>query len=72
LVIAIFISEGQHVHKGEILVILESMKMQNELRAPFSGTIARVKIVTGESVKQRQILLNIVISDLNTASGNKL
>jgi acetyl/propionyl-CoA carboxylase alpha subunit len=70
LAIAVFISEGQHVQKGEILVILESMKMQNELRAPFSGTISRLKIAAGQSVRQKQTLLNIVISDPNTASGN--
>ncbi len=34
LVIAVQVSEGQEVGKGQILVILESMKMQNELRAP--------------------------------------
>ncbi len=60
LAIAVPIAEGQKVEKGQILVILESMKMQNELRAPFSGKVARLKIKTGENVHQKQILLNIV------------
>ena len=56
------IEEGQKVEKGQILVILESMKMQNELRAPFAGNVARLKIKDGDSVQQKQILLNIVAS----------
>lgn len=60
LAIAVPIDEGQKVEKGQILVILESMKMQNELRAPIAGKVARLKIKPGESVQQKQILLNIV------------
>jgi biotin carboxyl carrier protein len=48
------------VEKGQILVILESMKMQNELRAPFEGNVARLKIKAGEGVQQKQALLTIV------------
>ena len=62
LAIAVPIEEGQRVEKGQILVILESMKMQNELRAPFAGNIARLKIKSGESVQQKQLLLSIVAS----------
>ncbi|MBE3087595.1 MAG: biotin/lipoyl-binding protein [Chloroflexi bacterium] len=62
LAVAVPVSEGQQVEKGQILVILESMKMQNELRAPYAGTVARLRIKTGESVQQKQILLNLVAS----------
>jgi biotin carboxyl carrier protein len=62
LAIAVPINEGQQVEKGQILVILESMKMQNELRAPIAGTVARLKIKPGETVQQKQILLNIIAS----------
>ena len=54
LVVAVPVSEGQEVEKGQILVILESMKMQNELRAPRAGKVARVKVKAGESVEQKQ------------------
>jgi acetyl/propionyl-CoA carboxylase alpha subunit len=60
LAIAVPVSEGFHVEKGQILVILESMKMQNELRAPFSGTVIRLKIKQGESVQQKQVMLSVV------------
>ena len=62
LVIANPVIEGQHVDKGQILVILESMKMQNELRSPFEGTVVRLKIKAGESVQQKQVLLSIIPS----------
>jgi biotin carboxyl carrier protein len=59
LVVAVQVAEGQPVEKGQTLVILESMKMQNELRAPYSGKVTRLRIQAGESVEQKQILLNL-------------
>ena len=59
LVISVEVSEGQVVDKGQTLVILESMKMQNELRAPYAGKVVRLRIKVGESVEQKQILLNL-------------
>lgn len=61
LAVVVPVSEGQLVEKGQILIILESMKMQNELRAPFTGSIVRLRVKSGDSVQQRQILLNLVI-----------
>jgi biotin carboxyl carrier protein len=60
LVVAVPVSEGQTVQKGQVLVILESMKMQNELRAPHAGKVARLRVKNGESVQQKQILLNLI------------
>lgn len=60
LVVAIPVEENQPVEKGQVLVVLESMKMQNELKAPRAGTVQRIKIKPGESVEQRQTLLSVV------------
>jgi len=60
LVVAVLVNEGQQVEKGQTLLILESMKMQNELRAPYTGIVARLRIKVGESVQQKQILLNVL------------
>jgi len=60
LVVSIPVQEGQHVEKGDVLVILESMKMQNELKSPRPGTVARLRIKNGDSVEQRQTLLSVV------------
>ena len=60
LVIAIAVHEDQQVEKGQVLVILESMKMQNELKSPRAGKVERIKVNVGESVEQRQLLLTVV------------
>ena len=59
LVVAVPVTEGQEVKKGQVLVILESMKMQNELKSPRDGVVDRIKVKSGESVEQKQTLLNI-------------
>jgi biotin carboxyl carrier protein len=43
-----------------VLVVLESMKMQNELKAPREGTVARIRVKIGETVEQRATMLSIV------------
>ena len=59
LVVAIPVEEGQQVKKGQVLLILESMKMQNELKSPRDGTVSRIKVRAGESVEQKQPLLSV-------------
>jgi len=59
LVVAVPVSEGQDVQKGDVLLILESMKMQNELKAPRDGKVSRIKVKVGESVEQKQALLSV-------------
>ena len=60
LVVAIPVSEGQTVSKGDVLLVLESMKMQNELKAPRPGTITRMRVKVGDSVELKQTLLSVV------------
>ncbi len=60
LVVAIPVQENQQVEKGQVLVILESMKMQNELKSPRAGKVERIKVKPGESVEQKQVLLSVV------------
>lgn len=59
LIVAVPVTEGQEVKKGQVLLILESMKMQNELRSPRDGTVSRIKVRVGESVEQKQSLLSV-------------
>lgn len=59
LVVTIPVSEGQEIKKGQVLLILESMKMQNELKSPRDGKVNRIKVRAGESVEQRQTLLSV-------------
>lgn len=60
LVVSIPIADGQHVEKGDVLLVLESMKMQNELRSPRAGVVARIKVTVGERVEKKQILLSVI------------
>ncbi len=59
LVVAVPVEEGQQVKKGQVLLILESMKMQNELKAPRDGKVERIRVKAGESVEQKQTLLSV-------------
>jgi acetyl/propionyl-CoA carboxylase alpha subunit len=67
LAISVPVGEGEQVEKGQILVILESMKMQNELRAPHPGKVTRLRVKAGEIVQQKQVLLNLVPSPQKTS-----
>ena len=60
LVIRIMVNAGDEVAANQPLVILEAMKMENELRAPRAGTIADVRIKTGQSVEQGAALMTLV------------
>ena len=44
------VAQGQAVKKGDILCILEAMKMENEILAPQDGTVAQVNVTKGASV----------------------
>ncbi len=59
LVVAVPVEENQEIEKGQVLLVLESMKMQNELRSPRAGKVQRIKVKAGESVEQRQVLLTV-------------
>ena len=60
LVVAIPVTEGQAVKRGQVVLILESMKMQNELKSPRDGTVSRVRVKAGETVEQKQTLLSVM------------
>ena len=59
LVVAIPVTDGQIVKRGDVLVILESMKMENELRAPRDGAVSSVRVQPGQSVDQGQTLITL-------------
>jgi len=59
MVVSILVEEGQKIEKGQVMLILESMKMQNELKSPRAGTVGRLRVKAGESVEQKQTLLSV-------------
>jgi len=58
-IVALNVAPGDTVTAGQQLLVLEAMKMQNELRAPRDGTIDRVAIAVGETVEVGDVLLVI-------------
>ena len=59
LIVAVPCAEGQTVKKGEVLIVLESMKMENELKAPRDGTVSAVRVTSRQSVEQNQLLITL-------------
>lgn len=59
LIIKVLKAEGDKVTEGEVVVILEAMKMQNELQAKKSGTIKSISVKEGDRVEIRQVLMVI-------------
>lgn len=58
-VVRVLVETGQEVAAGEGLIVVEAMKMQNEMKAPRAGRIAAVKTVAGATVSQGDVLLVI-------------
>jgi len=58
-VISISAKEGQMVSEGDVVMILEAMKMQNEIQAPLSGMVTAINCKPGESVEANSPLIII-------------
>ena len=56
---AILVKEGQEVAKGTPMVVLEAMKMQNEITAPFSGVVRRLHVKKGDTVTLQDVVLEM-------------
>jgi biotin carboxyl carrier protein len=56
-VIAVLVSEGDQVERGQGLVIVEAMKMENEVRSPINGEVKEVKVKAGDSLEAGATLL---------------
>jgi biotin carboxyl carrier protein len=50
-ILSVNVQNGATVNKGDVLMVLEAMKMENEIIAPCSGTIASVNVQSGASVE---------------------
>jgi pyruvate carboxylase subunit B len=57
LVLRVEVQPGQHVSRGQGVVIMEAMKMENELRTETDGVVARVLVNAGEPVEKGAVLI---------------
>lgn len=53
------VAVGEHVQQGDVIIILEAMKMETEVRAALSGTVSGVSIKEGDSVSVGDVLITI-------------
>ena len=58
-IISVSASAGQAVKKGDVLMILEAMKMENEVVAPQDGTVASINVTAGDSVDVGAVLATL-------------
>lgn len=50
-ILKINVAQGQHVSEGDVLIVLEAMKMENEISATKSGTVAQINVTKGAVVE---------------------
>ena len=58
-IVAVLVNEGDSVEAGQGLVIVEAMKMENELKAGKSGVVSSIKVTAGDTVESGALLLEI-------------
>lgn len=58
-IMKINVSAGQAVKKGDVLCVLEAMKMENDICAPEDGTVASVNVQKGASVQSEEVLVTL-------------
>jgi len=58
-VLDVLVKVGQTVEKGEILLIFEAMKMQNNIQMPFKGEIVRITAKPGDSISKKHPLMEV-------------
>ncbi len=58
-ILSVKVSEGQSINKGDVVVVLEAMKMENEIYASEGGVVASVNVSSGDMVEGGDVLVTI-------------
>jgi biotin carboxyl carrier protein len=56
-VVRVLVEAGENVEEGQAVVVIEAMKMQNELKSPKAGRVARVVVGVGDAVGSGDVLV---------------
>jgi glutaconyl-CoA/methylmalonyl-CoA decarboxylase subunit gamma len=65
-VVEVFVKAGEKVEVGQVVVVIEAMKMKNSIRSVYSGTVSEVLVSAGKSVAHKQPLIKF--ADLGEAA----
>lgn len=58
-IVSVKVSEGQQVEEGDVVAVLEAMKMENEIVASAAGTVASVNVAAGQSVEAGDLIASL-------------
>ncbi len=59
-VLEVFVKPGEYVEMGQVVLVIEAMKMKNSIRSTRAGTIAEVLVSAGQAVAHKQVLVKFV------------
>lgn len=67
-VLSIRVRKGQEIQRGKVVIVLESMKTQVEIRSPYDGVVEEILVKEGQSIRQGEVLLRLrqIKADTNT------
>ena len=58
-IVGVKVTEGTSVNAGDVIAVLEAMKMENEVVAPQAGTVASINVSTGQSVEAGDLIASL-------------
>ena len=58
-VVKILVAEGDEVKAGQVVIVLEAMKMETEITSPADGTVGKIHVAQGDAVQGGQVLLDL-------------
>jgi biotin carboxyl carrier protein len=62
-IVRVLVDQGDQVAAGDVLLVLEAMKMENELKAPISGVVTSIHVQSGQTVEMNALLAEIEALD---------
>jgi biotin carboxyl carrier protein len=70
-IIKVTVEEGELVKEGDKLLVLEAMKMRNQLLVPFDGKITKIHVQEGQTVPKNQILVEMELMEVSEKMKKK-
>jgi biotin carboxyl carrier protein len=60
MVLQVMVEKGQPIRKGDAIVVLEAMKMENILKSPSDGTVKKIHVRKGDKVEKNQVMVDLM------------